>query len=221
MHPLNAPDYFDELKEQLYSAVISDVLDSLGYRNQTMEPHLRPVEPSMVLVGRAKTVLAAEVYRIPDKPYEKQIAALDSIKPGEVFVAALNGSKSSAFFGELMATAIRAAGGRGAVIDGLSRDTKKIVGMGFPVFVAGFRPTDSLGRIEVIESDTPIICAGVWVHPGDLIFGDIDGIVVVPQSIEEQVIAKAKEKVKGENLVRDLLQQGVKISVAFERYGIL
>jgi 4-hydroxy-4-methyl-2-oxoglutarate aldolase len=221
MHQLNTPDYFDEIKEQLYSAVISDVLDSLGYRNQTMEPRLRPVEPSMVLVGRAKTVLAAEVYRIPDKPYEKQIAALDSIKPGEVFVAALNGSKSSAFFGELMATAIRAAGGRGAVIDGLSRDTKKIVGMGFPVFVAGFRPTDSLGRIEVIESDTPIICAGVWVHPGDLIFGDIDGIVVVPQSIEEQVIAKAKEKVKGENLVRDLLQQGVKISVAFERYGIL
>jgi len=221
MHQPNTPDYFDEIKEQLYSAVISDVLDSLGYRNQTMEPHLRPVEPSMVLVGRAKTVLAAEVYRIPDKPYEKQIAALDSIKPGEVLVAALNGSKSSAFFGELMATAIRAAGGRGAVIDGLSRDTKKIVGMGFPVFVAGFRPTDSLGRIEVIESDTPIICSGVWVHPGDLIFGDIDGIVVVPQSIEEQVIAKAKEKVKGENLVRDLLQQGVKISVAFERYGIL
>ena len=107
------------------------------------------------------------------------------------------------------------------MIDGLSRDTKKIVGMGFPVFVAGFRPTDSLGRIEVIESDTPIICSGVWVNPGDLIFGDIDGIVVVPQSIEEQVIAKAKEKVKGENLVRDLLQQGVKISVAFERYGIL
>lgn len=213
--------YFDRLQTELYSAVISDILDSLGYREQTMDPSIRPLDPRMVVVGRAKTVLATDVHRIPVKPYEKQIQALDSMKPGEVFVAAVNGSKRSAFFGELMSTAVRAVGGRGAVVDGLARDAKKILQMDFPVFVTGFRPTDSMGRNEVVEYDVRILCGGVTVNPGDLIFGDMDGVVVVPREVEEEVVEKALKKVSGENVVRQRLEQGMKISEAFEKYGIL
>jgi 4-hydroxy-4-methyl-2-oxoglutarate aldolase len=214
-------EYFDELERRLYAAVISDVLDALGYRSQTMRPDIRPISPEMVVVGRAKTVQAADVNRMPQRPYAKQIEVLDSIRPGEVFVADTGRSKRSAFFGELMSTATQAAGGRGAVIDGLARDARQIMELGFPTFVRGFRPTDSLGRNEVIEYEVPIECGGVPVNPGDLIFGDFDGVVVVPAAIEDETVHRALEKVKGENLVRDALLRGMKTSEAFERYGVL
>jgi 4-hydroxy-4-methyl-2-oxoglutarate aldolase len=210
-----------ELQGKLYSAVLSDILDSLSYRNQTMNPSIRPLTDNMVVFGRAKTVLGADVYDIPKKPYQKQIKVLDSIQPGEIFVASISGSKRSAFFGELMSTATKVAGGRGAIIDGLTRDSKKIIELNFPVFCTGFRPTDSMGRNEVIDYDVPIECGGVTVNPGDLIFGDMDGVVVIPQAIEEKVIMLAIEKVEGENLVRDEILKGMKVSEAFDKYGLL
>ncbi|MGF9714872.1 MULTISPECIES: RraA family protein [Paenibacillus] len=213
--------YYDTLQEKLYSAVISDILDAHGYRNQTMHPDIRPLTPDMVVVGRAKTVQVADVHRIPEKPYEKQIQVLDAIQPGEIFVGAVNGSKRSAFFGELMSTATQVAGGRGAIIDGMVRDAKKILELGFPVFSIGFRPTDSLGRNEVIEYDVTIECGGVTVQPGDLIFGDMDGVVVIPKAIEKLVIEQALDKVSGENLVRDKIREGMKVSEVFQTYGIL
>ena len=218
---MKTDSYFDMLQEKLYSAVISDLLDSFGFRNQTMSPAIRPLEPSMVVVGRAKTALATDVHRMPAKPYEKQIEVLDSIQPGEVFVAAVGGSQRSAFWGELMSTATKAAGGRGAVIDGLTRDARPIIELGFPVFATGFRPTDSLGRNEIVEYDVPVECGGVLVQPGDLVFGDVDGLVVVPKELEEKVIQGALEKVQGENAVRDAIAKGMKVSEAFAKYGIL
>jgi 4-hydroxy-4-methyl-2-oxoglutarate aldolase len=221
MNNIQTQSYYDQLQGKLYSAVISDILDSLGYRNQTMGPDIRPLTTEMVVVGRAKTVQVSDVHRIPDKPYLKQMEVLDSIGEGEVFVAAVGGSKRSAFFGELMSTATKVAGGRGAIVDGMIRDARKIIEMDFPVFSTGFRPTDSLGRNEVIEYDVPIDCGGVTVSSGDLVFGDLDGIVVVPKEIEETVIQKAMEKVSGENLVRDKIREGMKVSEVFRRYGIL
>ena len=212
---------FEAIERKLYSAVISDILDSLGYRNQTMDPLIRPLVNDMVVAGIAKTVMAADVHRLPEKPYAKQIEVLDQIKPGEIFVATLNGSHRSAFFGELLSTATRARGGRGAVIDGLSRDSKKIIEMGFPVFSRGFRPTDSLGRNEVMEYDVPISCGGVTVNPGDLIFADMDGVVVVPSPLIEEVITKALDKVGAENLVRTAIQNGMKVAEAWEKFGVL
>lgn len=213
--------YYEDLKSKLYSAVISDSLDSFGFREQTMSPEIRPLNENMIVVGRAKTVLAADVYHIPEKHYFKQIEVLDSIRQGDVFVASVSGSKRSAFWGELMSTATKVAGGRGAVIDGLSRDTKKIIKLDFSVFSVGFRPTDSLGRNDVIDYDVPIECGGVKVNSGDLIFGDVDGVVVVPREIEKNVIQAALDKVDGENKVRDEILHGVKVSEVFRKYKIL
>jgi 4-hydroxy-4-methyl-2-oxoglutarate aldolase len=213
--------YYNHLQQNLYSAVISDILDSLGFRNQTFDPSIRPISQDMVVVGRAKTVQVADVHRAPKEPYKKQMEVLDSIQPGEVFVGDVGGSERSAFFGELMATAVKVAGGRGAIIDGLVRDATKIIELGFPVFMKGFRPTDSFGRNEVLDYDIPIKIGGVEVHPEDLVFGDLDGVVVVPKDIEEEVIQKALEKVNGENLVRDEIRNGMKISEVFKKYQIL
>ena len=213
--------YYKELQENLYSAVISDILDSLGVRNQTLDPSIRPISQEMVVVGRAKTVQVADVHRAPNEPYKKQMEVLDGMQPGEVFVGDVGGSERSAFFGELMATAVKVAGGRGAIIDGLVRDAGKIIDLGFPVFMKGFRPTDSFGRNEVLDYDVPIKIGGVEVHPGDLVFGDMDGVVVIPKDIEEEVIQKALEKVNGENLVRDEIRNGMKISEVFKKYKIL
>lgn len=213
--------YFDNLKENLYSAVISDMLDEIGMRNQTMDPRIRPLTPDTVVVGRAKTVLVANSYQAPEVPYKKLIEVLDSTEPGDVFIGALGGSKRSGFFGELTSTAMMQAGGRGAVIDGTIRDCKKIIDLGYPVFSIGSRPSDSYGRNEVIAYDVTVQCGGVIVNPGDLIFGDMDGIVVVPRDVEEEVIEKAFEKVKGENIVLQKLKEGAKISEVFAKYNIL
>ncbi|MFE7083579.1 RraA family protein [Priestia megaterium] len=214
-------EYYNHLEQNLYSAVISDILDSLGYRNQTLNPSIRPISQDMIVVGRAKTVQVADVHRAPKEPYKKQMEVLDSIQPGEIFVGDVGGSERSAFFGELMSTATKVAGGRGAIIDGLVRDAKKIMELGFPVFIKGFRPSDSFGRNEVIDYDIPIMIGGVEVYPGDLIFGDIDGVVVIPKKLEQEVIQKALEKVNGENLVREKILNGMKVSEAFRKYGIL
>jgi 4-hydroxy-4-methyl-2-oxoglutarate aldolase len=217
----NGQAYYDLLQQQLYTAVISDILDSLGYRNQTLNPSIRPISQDMVLVGRAKTVQVADVHRAPKEPYKKQMEVLDGIQLGEIFVADVRSSERSAFFGELMSTATKMAGGRGAIIDGLVRDAKKIIELDFPVFTTGFRPSDSYGRNEVIDYDIPIKIGGVEVQPGDLLFGDMDGVVVVPKNVEEEVIQKAFEKVNGENLVRDEIRKGMKVSTVFKKYGIL
>ncbi|MFZ4453713.1 RraA family protein [Salibacterium aidingense] len=216
-----SPDYYEKIKERLYSAVISDVLDSMGYRNQTLIPSIRPISRDMSITGRARTVQAADVHREPEHPYKKQLEVLDSIHPGDVFIGDVGGSARSAFFGELMAAAVKVSGGRGAVIDGYARDAARLLKQDFPLFTRGFRPTDSYARNEVLDYDVLIKCGEVTIHPGDLVFGDIDGVVIVPSFLEKEVIKKAIEKVEGENLVRDKILEGMKVSEVFEKYGIL
>lgn len=211
----------NQLKEKLYSAVICDILDSLGYRKQGMKHTIRPLMEDGVAVGRAFTVLAADIYEVPAEPYKLELEAVDSIKNGEIMVASTNGSISCGFWGELLSTAVMGRGGTGAIIDGLTRDGKKIIDMGFPVFARGMSPYDSKGRTEVIAYQVPVVCGGVLVNPGDIVFADYDGIVVIPHELENEVIAKALEKVSGENTVRDELRAGVSAKEVFERYGIL
>lgn len=213
--------YYDRLQSALYSAVIADVLDGMGYRDQTMEAMLRPLTPDMILVGRAKTAAVVDVDRAPEVPHAKLLESLDSVRRGEVYVGAAGGSEGAALWGELLSTAARAAGGRGAVVDGLTRDVKAITAMAFPVFARGIRPTDSLGRIDVVDYDVSVECGGVVVNPGDLVMGDVDGVVVVPAEVEDAVIEAAFEKVSGENEVRDALREGMKASEAFEKFGVL
>ena len=209
------------LKENLYSAVICDILDSFGYRKQAMNHTIRPLKEDWVAVGRAFTVLAADIYEVPAEPYKLELEAVDSIKKDELMVASTNGSVSCGFWGELLSTAVIGRGGTGAIIDGLTRDSKKIIDIGFPVFARGMSPYDSKGRTEVIAYQVPVMCGGVLVNPGDIVFADYDGIVVIPHELEKEVITKALEKVSGENTVREELRAGVSVKEVFAKYGIL
>jgi 4-hydroxy-4-methyl-2-oxoglutarate aldolase len=212
---------FSSAQEKLYSAVLADILDDLGFRHQALEHNIRPVSPSFKLIGRAFTILATDVYEVPEEPYVKELQAVDHLAEGDVVVATTNGSISSGLWGELLSTAARSKGARGAVIDGLTRDSSNIVEMGFPVFTRGYSPLDSKGRMEVISYGVPIRCGGVLVNPGDLVFGDHDGVVVIPERVSEEALVKAVDKVSGEDEMRRALEQGMGIMEAYNKYGIL
>ena len=217
----NDTELFDMMEEQLYAAVISDALDAAGFRQQALRHTIRPLLPETVVVGRAMPVLCLDVYEISDEPYQQEIAAVDSLKENDVIICSTNGSTRICFWGELLSTAAQARGARGAVIDGFIRDIRKIVAMRFPVFTTGLSPVDSNGRGEVVAYNVPIECGGVTVNPGDIVFGDADGVVIIPQNIEKTVIDAALEKVRGENQTRDALREGATLREVYDKYGIL
>ncbi|MCA1685820.1 MAG: RraA family protein [Planctomycetia bacterium] len=203
----------------LYTPVVADVLDRLGYREQTLRADVRPLYPGAGLAGVAKTVLTVPAPEpAPAEPYKGEMAAVDDLRPGDVLVVS---ACDWSFWGELLSTAARYRGCLGAVIDGYTRDTRAITAMGFPVFCRGVHPADSLGRLDVAGHDLPVHCGGVLVHPGDLILADDDGVVVVPQAVADQVLTSAEEKVRGENLVRKALAEGMTVTEAFRRFGVL
>lgn len=217
----NQHKMFELMRQNLYSAVICDTLDELGYFNQAMREDIRPLELGEVVIGYAKTILAADVYHVHDNPYEKEIAAIDSIKPEEVVVAGTNHSRRNGMWGELLSTASKMRGANGAIIDGLIRDTQKIIELGFPVYCTGFKPVDSKGRGAVIDYDCPVEVGGVLVHPGDVIFADHDGVAVIPQVVFEETVHRALSKVESENHTRNELLDGKLLKDVFEKYGVL
>jgi 4-hydroxy-4-methyl-2-oxoglutarate aldolase len=206
---------------RLYTAVVADTLDRLGLRCQAMAPRIRPLFPQARLAGFAATVHCVQVDAVPADPaawYAGELRAVDALKPGDVMVVS---TTPGCYWGELLATASRYRGARGIVADALSRDTLALMDMGFPTFVAGISPEDSLGRIDVDAVDVPVECGGVTVQPGDLVIADHDGVVVVPSAVALEVLARAEEKVSGENLVREKLAQGMPVSEAFRTYGVI
>jgi 4-hydroxy-4-methyl-2-oxoglutarate aldolase len=207
----------------LYTAVLSDVLDELGFREQAMPPSIRPLDDDLVMVGRARTGVYREVYSVVagDNPYALEIALVDDLKPGDVAVLGCGGSTRIAPWGELLSTAARARGAAGCLTDGFVRDIKPIRRMRFPVFHGGIAPLDSKGRGKVAEIDVPIHCAGVAVSPGDLVVGDADGVIVIPRAVEAVALEKAFAKVRGENDTREELERGTKLADVFARHGIL
>lgn len=209
------------LREQLYVAVVSDVLDSLGYLDQAMTANLRPLDPQMRVIGRAHTVLTVDVYQRPAEPYQKEIESVDALKEGDVMVACTNGSERTCLWGELLSTAAVARGATGCVIDGHTRDVLRIKEMGFPVFATGIRPVDSSYRSKVVDYGVPVTVGGVLVNPGDIIFGDFDGIIVIPKDQLAPVVEQAIDKVTSENQSRDMLRQGAKLRDVFDRFGVL
>ncbi|MGI6097495.1 MAG: RraA family protein [Dethiobacteria bacterium] len=218
---INDLELFALMKEKLYSAVICDILDEFDVRDNALEGSIRPLDNNTVLVGRSFTVLAAEVYAKAKEPYKLLIESIDSLSSEDVFVATTNGFSGAGFWGELLTNCAMERGARGAVIDGCARDIKQILELNFPLFVKGFNPLDSLGRVDVIAYQVPIKCGGVMVKPGDIIFADRDGIVIIPQGIEKEVVNKALEKVEEENLVRDEIKKGVSLGEVFKKHGIL
>jgi 4-hydroxy-4-methyl-2-oxoglutarate aldolase len=221
--PMNDLNYA-QLSKELYSAVLSDVLDDLGLGNQAMRPFIRPIDDTVVLMGRVRTGLFVDTYSVREgeNPYEVEIRLLDDLKPGEVAVLACNGPTNRiAPWGELLTTASKARGAVGCVTDGLVRDVRHIRRLAFPVFHGGIGPLDSRGRARMIEMDTVVECAGVRVHSGDTIFGDVDGVVVIPQAQCSVVIERAIKKIRSENATRTELMAGKLLREVYEKYGVL
>jgi 4-hydroxy-4-methyl-2-oxoglutarate aldolase len=214
---------FGSIGRDLYTAVLSDVLDELGYRDQAMPPSIRPLDDDLVMVGRARTGIYREVYSVVRgaNPYALEIALVDDLEPGDVAVLGCGGSTRIAPWGELLSTAARARKAAGCLTDGFVRDVKLIRKMRFPVFHGGIAPLDSKGRGMVAEIDVPIRCGGVAVSPGDLVVGDADGVIVVPRAIEAEALDKAFAKVRAENDTRAELERGAKLADVFARHGIL
>jgi regulator of RNase E activity RraA len=156
---------------------------------------------------------------MPERPYETEIAFIDSLRPDDVVVASV--PAPVAFWGELFSTAARARGAVGVVVDGLVRDQRRITEMGFPVFARGGRPTDSLGRIRMVEHDVPVVVGGVQVSPGDLVVADIDGVVVVPAEAAVEVARRAVEKATTENRARALIEGGAFLRDAWQTFKVL
>ena len=209
------------MREALYSAVVCDACDALGFPNQSPRVPLQPQTTAGVLIGRAKTTLWAEMAHADPRPYELELKAVDTCRPDDVLIAAAGGSMRSGLWGELLSTAARKSGCVGAIVDGAVRDVAKMTVMGFPVWARGASPYDSKDRNRVIDLDVPVEIGGVRIAPGDLVVADTDGLVVVPQAAEAAILRHAWNKVHAENTVRDAIAAGLSASEAFKKYGVL
>ena len=208
-------------EKNLYTAVVSDSLDQLGIRQQAMREYLRPIHNHCVCAGWARTIACSDVYHVPQDAYDVEIEAVDSLLPGEIAVVGTQKSVRNAPWGELLSTAARARGARGAIIDGLVRDVRKIEEIQFPVFAAGIKPVDSMGRGIVTAYNVPVECGDVMVSPGDFVFADFDGIVAVPGDRVKEVIELATDKVQRENNSRRELKEGNYLRDVYNKYGVL
>jgi 4-hydroxy-4-methyl-2-oxoglutarate aldolase len=209
------------VEKNLYTAVVSDSMDQLGFRHQAMREYLRPVYAACKVAGWARTISCSDLYHTPPDPYGIEIEAVDSLLPGEVAVVGTQKSIRNAPWGELLSTASRARGARGAIIDGLVRDVQKIEELGFPVFAAGIKPVDSMGRGLVTSYNVPVECGEVIVHPGDFVFADFDGVVVVPKAVVSEVIKLASDKIRREDSSRAELMKGAYLRDVYKKYGVL
>lgn len=221
----NDTDLFKFIRQHLYVAAVCDILDELGYRNQAMHQRIRPLLPHINtcgFIGRARTFRWMETDHVNEEdPYGLEIEAMDSLKAGDVVVHSTDHGGTNAPWGELMSTIARRNGVAGCVVDSQIRDCIKIIEMDFPVYYAGIRPVDSKGRAIVMDYDVPVTCGEVLVHPGNIIFADYDGVVVIPKAAEEEVFSKAREKVNSENLSRKELLEGRSLREVYDKYKAL
>ncbi|MCE5250692.1 RraA family protein [bacterium] len=212
--------YNDKLSK-CYSAVLMDVMDQMNHRVQCMHHSIKPLVPTMRTWGEAVTMYFETVTEVPEKPFQLEMEVLDDVKEGQVIVTQCNAETMSAFWGGLLSNAAVGRKAAGVISDNGARDYMEIVSLDFPTFCKGLTPYDSCGRMDGKDRDIPIICGGIRVAPGDLVFGDVDGVVVVPQEIADEVISRAWEKVMGENTVREELRAGASVVKTFQKYGIL
>jgi 4-hydroxy-4-methyl-2-oxoglutarate aldolase len=214
-------ELFEHIEKNLYTAVLADSLDEMGLREQAMRETIRPLSPDLVFTGWARTISCMDVYHTNSDPYEIEIESVDSLMPGEIVVVSTGDSRRNAPWGELLSTAALSRGARGAVIDGLVRDVRKIQALGFPVFASGIKPVDSRGRGVVVDYNVPVGCGGVVVAPGDLVVADFDGVVVVPAAAVNEAVRLATEKVTRENQSRAELMNGKLLRDVYRKYGVL
>jgi regulator of RNase E activity RraA len=222
-------EIFQTARRELFSAVIGDVMDTMGLQQQFLPPSIVPLERSMVVCGRAMTVVEADISEGAiagshdpqmDRPFGLMMDALDDLKHDEVYICT-GASPNYALWGELMSVRAIKCGAAGAIVDGYSRDTRAVLALGFPLFSHGSYAQDQGPRGKVIDFRVPIQVGHARVAPGDILFGDLDGVCVVPRAAEQEVFARALEKARKEKVVRKALEEGMPSKAAFEKYGIL
>ena len=211
---------FDLIRNELYTPVVGDILDDLGFTRQFLPQPIQPMREAMKLAGRAMPVVMIDVYGKQKKPFGLLTEALDQLEPGEIYLAG-GGEMRCAYWGEILTATAKKRGAVGAVINGFHRDTPKVLEQDWPVFSRGRFAQDSAVRAQVVDYRCPIEIGQVTVQPGELIFGDLDGVVVVPKNVEAQVIARALAKARGEKRVRREIEAGMSSTAAFKKYGIL
>lgn len=222
-------DLFSLCRAELFTAVVGDIMDKMGLLHQFLPSRIQPLRENMVAVGRAMTVLEADVFcehnstgsnPVLKRPFGLMLEALDDLKKNEIYICT-GASPTYALWGELMSTRAMKLGAAGAVVDGFSRDTTGILHMNFPTFSYGRYAQDQAPRGKVIDFRVPLAIGGVRVNSGDIVFGDIDGVCVVPREAEEEVIRRALEKARGEKLVKKAIEQGMSARDAFDKFGIM
>ncbi len=214
-----------ERLRNLYVPAVADILDDMGYNNQVFECDPRPIHPNVKLAGPAVTVSTYwySSYRSVERDVESLASIFDFCYSGCVVVVAAGGNRGAACWGELMSNAARGKGAVGAVTDGPIRDVPKILEINppFQVFAPGFTPADSKGRVEFGEKQVEVVCGGVKVRPGDIVFGDFDGVVVIPKEVVERVVEEAEDKVRRESEFRAAIRRGEDFRKSVERYRVI
>lgn len=225
----NDKELFGLMRGTLFTAVVGDIMDTLGYLHQFVSPAIKPLRPDMVVAGRAMPVLEADVYEmrsssgrtsVGEQPFGIMFEALDSLQEDEVYITT-GSSLRYALWGGLMSTRAMHLRAAGAVLDGFVRDSGEILSLGFPTFSHGTYAQDQGPRGKVIDYRAPIEFHGVRVNPGDIVYGDRDGLLIIPQAIEQEVIGRALEKVATESDVRRAISDGMSTVEAFEKFGVM
>lgn len=209
------------LRKVLYSGILCDVLDQRGYRNQSLSNRIAGLTDDTVIFGPAFTSIGTEVYSMPPDPLTAQCKVVDQLGEDEIYVLVVRGNYNCAVFGELFATAVNGRKGAGVLLDGYARDIKALKEMEFPLFYRGKDPKTSKGRCEINECQIPVTIDGVTICPGDYIFGDIDGVVVIPKAVASEVIDAALKTIEKENEVRRRLQNGSSLQQAYAEIGAI
>lgn len=214
------PDLFSLCTQELYTPVVGDILDDLGFTHQFLPQPIQPLREEMKLAGRAMPVVMIDVFGKQKKPFGLLTEALDQLQPGEIYLAS-GGDMRCAYWGEILTATAKKRDAVGAVINGFHRDTPKVLEQNWPVFSRGRFAQDSSVRTQVVDYRCQIEIGQVTARPGDLVFGDLDGVIVVPKSVEAEVIERALSKARGEKLVRKEIEAGMSSTAAFKKYGIL
>lgn len=219
----NDRELFALARAELYTAVVGDIMDTLGARDQFLPPQIQPLASGMRAFGRAMTVLEQDTEAPPPENASRfglMLKALDDLRTDEIYLCS-GASPTYALWGELMSARAAYCGAAGAVVNGYSRDTTGILDLGFPTFSYGSYAQDQAPRGTVVDFRVPLKIGAVTVNPGDLVFADRDGVCIVPRSMEVEVISRAIEKARGEKTVMKAIQAGMSARDAFDQYGIL
>lgn len=213
-------ELFQVMREKLYTPVVGDILDARGYLHQFLPQNIRPLREEMKIAGKAMTVLMIDVFGEQEKPFGRLCECLDQIQPNEIYIAT-GGTKRCAYWGELLTATAKARGGNGAVVDGWHRDTPQVLEQNWPVFSAGCYAQDSSVRTQVVDFRCQIEIGQATIRDGDYIFGDVDGVLVIPREIAAEVVEEALEKASKEKELRRAVEGGMPVTEAFARFGVL